>query len=115
MKRLLVVLGLLLAAGVLYAETAFNSASVTATSQYVRFPSPRAAVTICNASASANTLYFRLFNESDTLGAATTSNAPLAVGACLSFSKAPTQADYFTALALVCDTAQTATAYVYSE
>ena len=97
------------------AETSFNTASVTQTSQYVFFQTPRSAVTICNASASANVLYFRLFNSLDTPAVATTASSPVAIGACVSFSKAPTQPTYFSALSLVCDSGQTATANVFSE
>ena len=116
MKRILAILGIALAfAAVIYAETSFDTASVTQTPQYVNFQTPRSAVTICNASGSANVMYFRLFNTGDTQAAATTSSSVVAVGACISFSKAPTQPNYFSALSLVCDSGQTATANVYSE
>jgi hypothetical protein len=112
MRRILAVV-LLLTAGLVYAETSFNAVSVTNTSQYLVFPTPRSAVTICNDAASAGVFYFRLFNEDDTRAAAANTHSLLAVGSCISFSKAPTQASHFKTMAFIA--ASTATANIYSE
>jgi hypothetical protein len=111
MKKAFLALALL--ATVAYAETSFNTASVTNASQTITFLTPRSGVVICNDSASAGVMYFRLFNQNDTPAAATASHSPVAIGACLAFSKPPSQSADFKAISLY--SASTATANIYSE
>jgi hypothetical protein len=114
MKKAILALALVLAlVTVADAETSFNTASVTNASQTIAFTTPRSGVVICNDSASAAVFYFRLFNENDTPAAATNAYSPVAVGACIAFSKAPSQSAHFKAISLY--SASTATANIYSE
>lgn len=112
-KRNSFVLALVLAASAVYAETSFNTASVTNASQTLTFTTPRAGVVICNDSASAGVMYFRLFTEVDTPAAAAVTHSPVAIGACIAFSKPPSQPAYWKAISLF--SASTATANIYSE
>lgn len=91
--------------------------SVTSTSQTITFSTRRSGVTIINNSASANELYFRLFTNCDTAAAATTSYVELKPGESIGFSfNAQTECGSgYTAISLVCDTAETATARVDSK
>ena len=91
--------------------------SVTATSQTVTFSDRRTGVTIVNNSTSANELYFRLFTNCDTAAAATTSYVELKPGEALDFTfNAQSECGSgYTAVSLVCDTAETATARVVSK
>lgn len=116
--RAIIALLLLVGAGLAFAEVYTSGPlSVTATSQTVTFASRRTSVTVINNSTSANELYFRLFTNADTPAAATTSYVELKPGESIGFTFSPvTEAGSgYTAIALVCDTAETATARVVSK
>ena len=91
-----------------------TSVSVTSTSQTVTFAATRGSVTVINDSTSANELYFRLFTTADTPAAATTAGVRLQPGESLSFSFSSFSESGmgYSAISLVCDTAETATARV---
>lgn len=94
-----------------------TSLSVTSTSQTVTFSTTRSSVSITNDSTSANELYYRLFNTCDTAAAATTSHRRLEKGETHTFrfnSNSECGLGY-SAVSLVCDSAETATARVVSK
>lgn len=99
-----------------YAENGFKSLSVTATSQTYTFPrNAVSAVKLC--SYGANIAYYRIFSGSDTVGASTTSYAPLPAGTatapiCVSYTRTDTVSGYYKAVSAVCTTAETATVTV---
>lgn len=100
------------------AEPAFNGPlSVTSTSQTVTFAARRTSVTVINNSASANEMYVRVFTNCDTAAAATTAAIEIKAGEIVTFSfNATTECGSgYTAISLVCDTAETATARVISK
>jgi len=118
LRTFLLALGLAFLAIQAPAETKFNEISATATSSTITFSTPRANVMIC--SIGANKAYFRLFDGLNTPAAATTASSPLVAGTatapvCISFGGKPdTQPAYYSAISVVCDTAETATIWVYS-
>lgn len=101
MRRFMIALALALAlvAGMVVAETNYQTASVTNTASYLLLTKAAQSVLICNDSASANIAYFRLFEAGDSVAAATTSSSPLAIGACKSFGN--TGGKLFTSLSLL--------------
>jgi len=117
-KRLLALAGLVLAAipSVGHAEMGFKALSVTATSQTYVLPKPSALVTLC--SVGANDAHFRAFWHLETTAAATTANAPLVAGTatapvCFTIPKTETAPNYIAAISIVCDTAETATVWLF--
>lgn len=123
-RTILLALGLAFLAIPASAETKFNEISATATSSTTTFSTPRANVMIC--SIGANKAYFRLFDGLNTPAAASTTttgntpSSPIVAGTatnpvCISFGGKPdTQPAYYSAISVVCDTAETATIWVYS-
>ena len=99
------------------AEVSYNGPlSVTSTSQTVTFASKRSSVTVISNSTSANELYFRLFTNCDTAAAATTASIELKAGESVTFTyNGSSECAAYTAISLVCDTAETATARVVSK
>lgn len=100
------------------AELRFKALSVTATSQTYFLTRPQEVVSLCNLGA--NEAYFRLFWEGETTAAATTSSSVLPAGTaaapyCVGFGTAKTQPGRWIAVAIVCDTAETATVHIQSE
>ena len=96
-----------------------NSVSVTQTSQTVTLGTasvPAYDVLVVNDSASANELYFRLFDCNDTSAAATTASIRLEKGESRAYSRPrPASSDTktekgFCAISLVCASSETATA-----
>jgi len=113
MKKAILALAIVLAlVTTAWAETSFVTATAGAT-QTLTFTTPRAAVVICNAAASAGVMYFRLFNENDTPAAATAAHSPVAIGACIGFSKPPSSPAFYKAISLY--SASSATVNIYSE
>lgn len=86
--------------------------SVTATSQTVTFPRPMSSVLVLNDDAT-NEAYIRLFWCGDTVAAATTSSLEIKATKSRSFTREKeTEPNYYCAVTLVCDTAETATVRV---
>ena len=97
------------------AENLFTEVSVTDTAATTTLSNVQAEVMLCNYGA--NTAYFRLFSDADTVSAATTSYTKLPVGSptCMSFQHGRTQTGMgWKAVSLVCDTGETATVHVIS-
>jgi hypothetical protein len=110
--------GLAVLSGVVIAETQYQSISATATSQTVGLRRQSASVMVCNLGA--NEAYFRLFDGNDEPAAATTANILLPAGTaaapvCMSYSKSATAPGFYAAIAVVCDTAETATVVLQYE
>ena len=88
MRKLLVLALIVLVVGSwALAEANYQTASVTVTASYLKLTKAAQSVLICNDSSSANVLYFRLFEEDDAPGPATTSSSPILVGACKGFGQ----------------------------
>lgn len=101
-------------------ETGFTAVSATDTSATTTFTTAKTSVLLCNYGA--DEVYFRLFTAADTAAAATTANAELIAGTatapvCMSFTHTPkTQTGLgWGAVALICDTGETATVHVITE
>ena len=113
MRRLIALAGLLgLMASMAWAENWFQSVSVTATSQTITLPTARKSVMLC--SYGDYIAYFRIFNEFEATGAATTAYSPIPAGSatapvCKSFVRPDTEPANIKAISFVCDTAETAT------
>ena len=117
-RAIMLALGLALLAGALWAETQYQSISVTATSQTVALKRQSASVMVCNLGA--NEAYFRLFDGNDITAAATTSNILIPAGSaaapiCMSYSKSATAPGFYAAISIICDAAETATVVVQYE
>ena len=117
MKRFLAALLILLAVPLAAEVATSGPLSVTSTSQTVTFAANRRTVAVINNSTSANELYFRLFTNCDTPAAATTAYIELKAGESVSFTFNGNSecGSGYAAIALVCDTAETATARVVSK
>jgi len=105
MKRRAILLALLMVAGLAYAEMQFQSVSVTASSQTITISG--ASFSIKNED-STNEIYVRVFENGDTIGAATTSNALIGAGETLSGYRP----NGLKAISLICAGGETATASV---
>jgi hypothetical protein len=97
------------------AEVLIISISATDASATRVFPKPVRSVLICNYGASE--VFYRLFNETDTTGAATTSSIQLVAGSatapiCISYDQTDTQAGRFSAISTICSSGETATVTV---
>ena len=117
MRRLFVLLGAFLLATTANAELGFKSISVTSTSQYYYFPSPRTSVMLCNYGS--DKVYYRLFINTDTPAVSTNANALLVAGTatapiCVSFERSPSLPGNFLSLSIIADSS-TATVHVLSE
>lgn len=111
MRRLLAVLALGAFLAAPAAAEVWNDpggVSVTATSQTVTFPRHMSSVLILNDDAT-NEVYIRLFTCGDTVAAATTASLEIKLGKSRTFTKGETEPNYYCAVSLVCDTAETAT------
>lgn len=98
-----------------YAEVGLRAISATASSATYYLTKPSNSVMVCNLGS--NEVYFRLGDETDTAGAATTSNILLPAGStaspvCMSFDKAQTEAGRWAWISTICDTAETATVHL---
>jgi hypothetical protein len=106
------VLALALAAS-LNAEVLFKALSVTDASQTYVLSKPSAGVMLRNTGS--NAAYYRLFNETDTPGAATTAYLPLEAGASISHGKPPTSPANYIAVSVIAGSGLTTTVNVYFE
>jgi hypothetical protein len=110
MKRLLTfALTLALLVGTAWTEPYYVSLSATTTATTYYFGKTGASVMSCNDGA--GIAYQRLFDEFDTPAAATTSSTQIPVGACLTFTKPPTEPGYWASLSIL--SASTSTVRVY--
>lgn len=107
-KRILALAcGLALLAGTVGSEVRGNTVSATATSQTINLGAVQS-ITIVNSGA--NEIYFRLFNEAEPPATvSTTTGRYLANGATIEFGGQR----LYGAISIVCDTAETATVYLY--
>jgi hypothetical protein len=114
-RPLLILAACVLAAGLVSAELDYDSVSATDTSTTVTFPTFRTSVNLYNQGA--DEVYFRLFTTEDTAAAATTSYRSLPAGASITFSHNATSEGGlgYLAVAIVCDTGETATVEVSSK
>ena len=122
-KLSLFALALLLGLAPVGAETAFKSLSVTQTVGAHAFAASTRTVTIV--SDGTNTCFFRLFNNRDTAGNATTADSSIKSGESLTFSIKPASTDVGTdsqgsasswkSISAICSTGQTATWRIYSK
>jgi hypothetical protein len=97
----------------LWALSYYNSVSATDASTTLIFQGQRSGVLLCNSGA--NPVFFVLFNDIDTQRAATSSDAPIAVGDCVGFSKSQTEPAFYKAASFICGAGLTATVRVYSD
>jgi len=119
MRRLAFLLGVALLSVIpAHTEVKYQAVSATSTSQTRYFPAPVSSFLLCNYGA--NEIYYRIFDENDTPAAATTSYATLVAGTatapiCKSFTRTATMPAYYKAIAIICDTAETATVQIESQ
>ena len=90
-RRITLALAFVLAAGLVCAENYYLSVSATTTSATKMLPKYSDSVMLCNAAASANIAYVRLYTVIDVdngaTGAATSSSSDIAIGACKSWTR----------------------------
>lgn len=115
MRKFYAVLLLMLFAELAGAELQFKALSATSTSQTFLFARQANSVMICNLGA--NEVYYRLFDSNDTPAAATTSYPMIPAGSttapvCVSVDKSQSNPGLWAAIAVKCDTAETATVHV---
>ena len=117
MRRLLLILAVCVLATTAFvsAEVDYDSVSATDTSGTTTYPNVRTTVSLYNQGA--DEVYFRLFTTEDTAADATTSFRSLHAGASITFthnSQSETGSGYL-AVAIVCDTGETATVEISSK
>jgi hypothetical protein len=95
--------------GTVWAEPYYVAVSATTASQTSTFPKAGASVLICNDGT--GIAYVRLFNDTETAAAATSSSSSVPVGACITYTKPPTEPAYWRALSTI--SASTSTVRVY--
>jgi hypothetical protein len=114
MRRVILAVMLLAFAGMAIGEVRFKALSVTDTNQYWTLSKASASVMLCNTGA--NPAYYRLFDESDTPAAATTSYSLLpAGGPCISYGKGATAPFYYSTVSIIAGSGLTTTVNVYHD
>jgi hypothetical protein len=110
MKRIATLaLTLALLVGTAWTEPYYVSISATTTAATSFFGKPGATVLACNDGT--GIAYARLFTELETPAAATSANNQIPVGACISWTKGPTEPAYWDAINVL--SASTSTVRVY--
>ena len=119
-RRLTMLVAVLLVAGLAWAEPVYQSISASQTVGSTILTAGTQEVLII--SDGANTCYFRLFTDADTVAAATTSYLPIKSGESLSFTHRrhynttnSRWSTYFKTISAICGTGETATLRVYSQ